>query len=84
MNIIINTVILATQEIIYRNRQIGSTIALMQVRLKLYNQLIYPYLLAKFSLDKYIKSGNPLKMIFVVIDCRERYVCMIVYVVIIN
>ena len=32
MNITINTVILAAQEIIYRNRQIGGTLALAQVR----------------------------------------------------
>ena len=49
MNITINTVILAAQEIIYRHRQIGGTLVLAQVRRKLYNQMIKENLLAKFS-----------------------------------
>ena len=49
-NITINTVILAAQEIIYRNRQIGGTLVLAQVRRKLYNQMIKE--LAKYSLDQ--------------------------------
>ena len=52
MNTTINTVILAAQEIIYRNRQIGGTLVLAQVRRKLYNQMIKENLLAKFSLDQ--------------------------------
>ena len=43
MNITINTVILAAQEIIYRKRQIGGTLALTHVRRKLYNQMIKIY-----------------------------------------
>ena len=50
MNITINTVILVAQEIIYRNRQIGGTLVLAQVRRKLYNQMIKENSLAKFSL----------------------------------
>ena len=53
MNITINTVILAAQEIIYRNRQIGVTLVLAQVRRKLYNQMIKENLLAKISLDQH-------------------------------
>ena len=52
MNITINTVILAAQEIIYRSRQIGGTLALAQVRHKRYNQMIKEHLLAKFSLEQ--------------------------------
>ena len=51
MNITINTVISADQEIIYRNRQIGGTHALIEVKRKLYNQMIKENLRAKFSLD---------------------------------
>ena len=40
INFTINTVNLATQEIIYRKRQIGGTLALAQVRRKLNNQMI--------------------------------------------
>ena len=40
LNITINTVILATQETIYSNRQIGGTLALAQVGRKLYNQMV--------------------------------------------
>ena len=52
MNITANTVILAAQEIIYRNRQIGGTPALAQVRRKLYNQMIKENLRTRYSLDK--------------------------------
>ena len=52
MNITINTVILAAQDIIYRNRQIGVTLVLAQVRRKLYNHMIKENLLAKISLDQ--------------------------------
>ena len=52
MDITINTVIIAAQEIIYRNRQIDCTLALKQVRRKLYNQMIEESFLAKFSIDK--------------------------------
>ena len=52
MNNTTNTVILSAQEIIYRNRQIGGTLVLAQVRRKLYNQMIKENLLAKFSLDQ--------------------------------
>ena len=56
MNITINTVILAAQEITYRNRQIGGTLALARklynVRRKLYNEVIKEHLLAKFSSDQ--------------------------------
>ena len=48
MNITINTVILAAQ-IIYRNRQISGTLALAQVKRKLYNQMIKENLLAKLT-----------------------------------
>ena len=47
MNIIINIVILATQEIIYRNRQIGGTLTLAEVR-----RMIKENLLVKFSFAK--------------------------------
>ena len=40
------------QEIIYRNRQIGGTLVLAQVRRKLYNQMIKENSLAKFSLEQ--------------------------------
>ena len=53
INITINTVILAAQEIIYRNRQIGGTLALAQVRQKHYNQMIKEHSLAKFSSDQH-------------------------------
>ena len=52
MNITINTVMLVAHEIIYRNRQIGGTLALAQVRRKLYNQMIKEHLLVKFSSDQ--------------------------------
>ena len=52
MNTTINTVILAAQEIIYRNRQIGGTLVLAQVRRKLCNQMIKENLQAKFSLEQ--------------------------------
>ena len=49
MNITINTVILAAQEIIYRNSQVDGTLVLAQVIRKLYNQMIKENLLATFS-----------------------------------
>ena len=52
MNITIKTVILSAQEIIYRTRQTGSTLALAQVRRKLYTQMIKEHLLANFVLDQ--------------------------------
>ena len=63
MNITIITVILAAQEIIYRNREIGGTLALAQVRRKLYNQMIKEYLLAKFSSDQqnFHKKWDPIE-----------------------
>ena len=51
MNLTINTVILAAQEIIYRDNlimQIGGTLVLAPVRRKLYNQMIKENLLANF------------------------------------
>ena len=70
MNITINTVILAAQEVIYRNRHIGGTLELAQVRHKLYNQMIDEQFSAKSSLvtQNFHKSVTPLKMIFVIID----------------
>ena len=53
MNIKVNTVILATKEITYRNRKIGPTLALAEVRCKLYYQMIKEILLAKFPLDRH-------------------------------
>ena len=51
MNILINTVILAAHKlIIYRNRQIGVTPTLGQMRLRLYEFMIEVNLLAKFVL----------------------------------
>ena len=54
INITISTVILAAQEIIFRNRQTDGTlvIVVVEVRHKLYNQMIKENLLAKVSLDK--------------------------------
>ena len=52
MNITINTVILAAQEITYRNRQIGGTLDLAQVRHKLYNEMSKEHSLAKYSSDQ--------------------------------
>ena len=70
MNIAIDTVILAAHEKIYRNRQRGGTLALVQVRRKLYSQMIKENILAKFSLDQhnFHQGGTPLKMIFDVRD----------------
>ena len=52
MNINIDTVISAPHEIIYRNRQTGDTLAIAQVRCKLYDQIIKEHLPAKPSLDQ--------------------------------
>ena len=52
-NIAIDTVILAAQDIIYRNRKKGGTLAMGPVRRKLYNQIIKENILSKFSSDKY-------------------------------
>ena len=53
MNIIINTVILAAQEIIYRVRKwVELSQYLTQVRRKLYNQMIMENLLAKLLINK--------------------------------
>ena len=69
MNITINTVILAAQEIIYRNRQEGDTFVVVQLRRKLYIQMIIEHLLSKVSIYKTsMKSGIPLKTIFVAVD----------------
>ena len=70
MNITINTLILAAQEIINRYRQIGGALALAQVRHKLYNQMIDEQCSSKSSLEtqNFHKSVTPLKMIFVIID----------------
>ena len=74
----IHTVLLAAQEIIYRNRQIDCTLALAQVRRMLYNQMIKESYLAKFSLDtqNFHKSGTPLKIISIVKDCQLIKVCL--------
>ena len=64
MNISTYTEILATQEIIHRNKQIGGTLSIVQVRRKLYNQIIKENLLAKFSLAKqnfHVKWGIHLR-----------------------
>ena len=50
IDITMNTVILAAKGIFYRNGQI----VLVQVRRKLYNQMIKEKLLAKLTLDKQI------------------------------
>ena len=54
MTITTDTVILATQERIYRNRYTGTagTLALAQVRSKLYTKMIKEHFLAKFSLNQ--------------------------------
>ena len=74
MKITINTLISAAQKIIYRNMQNVVLLASAQVRRKLYNQSIKDNSLAKFLLDEQnkfpLKNGTPLKMNFVIIDCK--------------
>ena len=70
MNITVNTVILAAEEF-YRNRPICVTLALAQLRRKLYNQTIKETLLAKIPAE----IGTLLGMIFAIIDCKLIKVC---------